>query len=214
MKASKMDSKKEKINITKKNIKTLNNFLEETLKDKLTNQPLPPLDEIKLSDRLETFTQNPIEKLAVSVDNAEQANKTSTWLFGYNFWLIVLVVCLISSSILFNSFFSKSVDPFLFKLVALSSSAIKENEVNKLVNDLITTPYVVTIGEFGNYAIAKDEAIKLLPQLKQIDIKELESGVLTFEIERLGSKTDAYSLANDLTQRGFEAVHVRYLPSK
>lgn len=217
-----MNYKKEKVNITKRDIETLNNFLEEQLKKKLTNHPLPSLEEIKLSDRLETFTQNPVEKLdlfpesEVKTDNAQidQNKKINKNLPNYNFWLILVVVGLISSSMVFNSYFAKKVDPVLFKLLALSNSVIQDNGLSRLVGDIILRPYVVTIGEYGNYAIAKDEAVRLLPVLKQINIKELDSGILTFEIDQLGSKKEAYSLASELTQRGYEAVHVRYLPKK
>lgn len=217
-----MNYKKEKIDITKRDIEILNNFLEEQLKKKLTNHPLPSLEEIKLSDRLETFTQNPVEKLdlfpesEVKTDNAQidQNKKINKNLPNYNFWLILVVVGLISSSMVFNSYFAKKVDPVLFKLLALSNSVIQDNGLSRLVGDIILRPYVVTIGEYGNYAIAKDEAVRLLPVLKQINIKELDSGILTFEIDQLGSKKEAYSLASELTQRGYEAVHVRYLPKK
>ena len=77
--------------------------------------------------------------------------------------------------------------------------------------DQIKSPYVVTIGEFKTFANAKEEAIKLLPTFKQIEIKQLMSGVYTFEMERFSSKDKAYSLANEFMQDGLNSVHVRYL---
>ena len=74
--------------------------------------------------------------------------------------------------------------------------------------------YVVTIGEYGNMEIAKNEAIKFLPELKQIHITELDSGIYTLEIEKLSSKTEAYKLAQKLTEQDFDSVHVRHLPER
>ena len=173
---------------------------------------------LKLTDRLDLVTKdilikssNPIENLSFK-DVAENKKIPS----NANFFLILFVAFLLSTSVLLNPFFSKNLDPILFKSITSSISFIKRNihGVKNVVIDSLIRPYVVTIGEYGNMAIAKEEAERLLPKLRQIYIKELPSGILTFEVERLGSKKEAYELANELIQNGFEVVHVRYLPDK
>lgn len=210
--------KTKKLNLSE--IEFTGNSLEEKLKNKLNEKSLSDLKNVKLSDTLESFskeismnTENPVDRLSFSSVRKRKDIKIKNY---SNLGLLLITVCLICLSIFFNSYFIEKIDPVLFKTFSSMSTAVNENafEPGRLVSDLIMRPYVVTIGEFGNYSIAKDEAIRLLPTLKQIQIKELESGVLTFEIERLGSKKNAYSLANELIQRGFESVHVRYLPRK
>lgn len=159
--------------------------------------------DIKLKDRLD-FTDksflknvyNPFLKLNYSSDKEKDK-------LPFNPILLLVVLFLLLASVLFNSYFQKNIDPFIFKITKfdLKSSFI----------DVIRKPYVVTIGEFGNSALAKEEAIKLLPRLKQVNIKQLENGLHTFYIERFGSKEKAYKYAKELIYNGFDLVHVRYI---
>lgn len=162
--------------------------------------------------------KNPLSELYFKeikkINKSRAKSKSSNRYF--KFWLLLLVLFLVSSSILLNSLFLEKYDPAIFKAVKTATSLLGEiyKGSRAYITDQITKPYVVTVGEYGNVAIAKDEAIKLLPELKQIDIKKLDSGMYTFEIEKLGSKKEAYMLARKFTQSGFDAVHVRYLPNQ
>ena len=185
------------------------------------------LKNIKLKDRLDYISrnvfpvekvENPVERLTFHEVRKRYKKKTDkkTFFFSYNFWLFLLVVFLISSSILFNSLFVEKYDRQVFKSISTVVS-FPGNVFSNLKNSIIaqlSKPYVVTIGEYGNFGVAKDEAIKLLPQFKQIDIKKLKNGIYTFEIERFSSKEKAYSLAKEFTLDGLDGVHVRYLPDQ
>jgi hypothetical protein len=116
---------------------------------------------------------------------------------------------------LLNNFFTKSFDPVVFKLLSFPHLLQKENILSPkdFVMNQIKKPYVLTVGEFGNSALAKDEATKLLPKFKEITIKQLDTGIYVFEIERFSSKTKAYLTAGKFIQDGLDSVHVRYLPS-
>ena len=141
-------------------------------------------------------TKNPFDSLKFT-DVEKKVSSTS-----YNFWLILVVAVLLFSSIALNQFFVEKLDPQILSCV----SAIKEFTVG-----YINKPYVLTIGEYGNLAIAKEEALKLVPQLKQVDIKKLESGIYTFQIERFASKEKAYLWRDKYAKDGFNEVHVRCL---
>ncbi|MBI2995970.1 MAG: hypothetical protein HYY52_04625 [Candidatus Melainabacteria bacterium] len=143
-------------------------------------------------------TENPFYKLAFK-ENKVKKN---------NLWLMFLIISLISVSIFFNSFFLKKLDPLIINTVTTSVSLLKE-----FYRGLFDKSYVLTIGKYGDLLIAKEEAIKLLPQFKQINIKQLNTGIYVFEVERFGSKKKAYLTANKFIQDGFEEVHVRYLPN-
>ena len=182
---------------------------------------------IKLKDRIDSLeqeflignnTKNPYEELVFPESRKKQniSNQIIDVLFSYNFGLFLLIFFLLSVSILFNRFFLEKLDPKLFKIISASSSLTKNIAVSSrtIVFDQINKPYVVTLGEYGNLAIAKEEAIKLLPIFKQVNIRKLESGIYTFEIERFASKKKAYLLADEFMQKDFDAVHVRYLSEK
>ncbi len=171
---------------------------------------------ITLKDRVEYVsddsvlkknTENPVEKL--QFQEILQKRKTykipKSVLSQNNVWIPLLVVCLIWVSMTLNSSFFKQADLKLFNSV---------KNLNNFALAQFSSPYVVTIGEYGNVSVAKDEAIKILPQFKQIDIKKLDSGLYTFEMDRFTSKNKAYNLAGKFTQDGFDAVHVRYLPKR
>ncbi len=164
------------------------------------------LEYIKLKNNLEFLnknpdfekeTKNPFETLTFNNVRTEIKNKKGS----YKFWFLVLVVLFLTISILFNEIISSKFDPVLYKLINNLS-----NQVNK--------PYVVTIGNFENFAVAKSKAIELLPKLKQINIKQLPTGNYTFVIDKYGSKEKAYSVLTEFTHDGFESVHVRYLPNQ
>ncbi|MBI3590453.1 MAG: hypothetical protein HY094_03620 [Candidatus Melainabacteria bacterium] len=182
---------------------------------------------VKLKDRLEyldkgifedTSVENPFDKLTFREykKKYETKNNVLGYFSSYNFGLFVLVVFLLSTSILFNRVFLEKLDPKIFKVAFRSVSFTKKAFVSSwnFFVDQIKKPYVVTLGEFGNFAIAKEEAIAKLPKLRQVDIKQLNGGIYTFEIERFASKEKAYSLANGFIKDGFDAVHVRYLPDQ
>lgn len=159
--------------------------------------------DIKLKDRLDFTdkdflenTYNPFLKLNYS-DNKEKDKSP------FNVALLLVVLFLLLVSVLFNSYFQKNIDPILFKITSFDLK-------NSLI-DVVRKPYVVTIGEFGNSALAKEEAIRLVPRLKQVNIKQLENGLYTFYIERFGSKEKAYKYAKELINDGFDLVHVRYI---
>ena len=160
---------------------------------KLKDRIAQPINEQLL---LTQNVENPVEQLRFK--KYKKKNKT-------NFYLSVCVLVLIGLSILLNAFFLNKIEPLVFEFFSSPQNFVIQQ---------FSKPYVVTIGEFGNVAIAKDEAICLLPKLRQIEIKQLESGIYTFKMEQFGLKKNAYELANKLTQDGFEAVHVRYLPGQ
>ena len=188
------------------------------LQEKSINGPFQEVKQIKLKDTLYMIhdessikTENPVNKLKFSNYGKTKKNK-----IGFNFWLALIILFFFINSILLNSFFLKNLDPLLFNVCKKSVAFLNNSffTVQGLFTDQLSRPYIVTIGEYGNVAVAKEDAVRFLPKLKQINIKELKSGVLTFEIERFGSKSEAYKLAYELKQDGFEAVHVRYLPGK
>lgn len=169
------------------------------------------LDYIKLKNKLEILenssnsikrTKNPFESLTFNTQDSEtkaQAeNEKLKFLLSYKFWFTVFVILSLSVSLFFNQLVSLKFDPFLFNLVSSL-----QNQINK--------PYVLTVGNFESFDAAKNEAIELLPKLRQINIKELPTGNYAFEIEKYASKEDAYSASKDLIRDGFESVHVRYL---
>ena len=188
------------------------------------------LDNIKLKDRLEyldkgvfeyTNTENPFDKLTFQEYKKNKKkhkvrNGILEYFSSYNFILFLLVVFLLSASILFNRVFLEKLDPKIFKMISQSVFFAKEIFLlpESFLIDQIKKPYVVTLGEFGNFAIAKEEAIGLLPKLKQVDIKQLNGSIYTFEVERFASKKKAYSLADNFIKDGFDTVHVRYLPEQ
>jgi len=137
-------------------------------------------------------TKNPVDALElkdeIEVESGVESKKS------LKFTLLVLL--LVSLSFLLNPFFSKKLEPVILKFCSIPFSK----------------PYILTVGEFKSFAIAKDRAIKLLPELKQINIQQLATGTYTFEIERFTSKEKAYKESTILKQDGFDSVHVRYLP--
>lgn len=170
------------------------------------------LEYIKLKDKLEFLNKNssfekkiknPFETLTFNSQQIEVKNKKkkSIFLFSYKFWFLLLVLFSLMVSVFFSSLISSKLDPSLYKVI------------NGL-SDQINKPYVLTVGNFENFDLAKSKAIDLLPKLRQINIKELPTGNYTFEIDRYGSKEKAYSGAKEFTHDGFESVHVRYLPSQ
>ena len=167
---------------------------------------------IKLVDRLDFTNQytlnkinvkNPARKLRLkSYKQNIYAPKT----FGYkNRIVFAVVIVLLLASAIFNNTFSRVLDAQLMNFFGACKGFLVDNA---------TAPYVVTIGEYGNFAIAKEEAKNLLPKLRQLDIKEISPGVYTFEIDRFNSKKNAYKLAKELIRDDLSSVHVRYLPSQ
>lgn len=151
-------------------------------------------DKLDFVDELNILkTENPVFKLSFQKPNKR------------NVYLSLIVICLIGLSILSNMFFLEKFDRIVINFFSHPQSYIY-NLVNK--------PFVVTIGEYGNLGVAKDEAIRLLPKLKQIKITQLNSGIYTFELDRFAFKEEAYSLAKMCEIEDFDAVHVRYLPSQ
>lgn len=132
--------------------------------------------------------------------------------------LIVLSLCvfLLSSSIMLNSFFIKTIDPIVVSVVSMpyKITAGVASLMNKLFYNFAVKPYVVTVGEYGNLAVAKDAAVSLLPRFKQINIIELDSGFYTFEIQRFASKSEAYKTAKRFLKEDLDTVHVRYMRTK
>ena len=164
------------------------------------------LEYINLKNKLEFLnkntvfekkTKNPFETLTFDNTKTEIKKKKAS----YQFWILILIVVSLTVSVLFSRVISSKFDPSLYKLINNLSA-----QVNK--------PYVVTIGNFEDFDIAKSKAIELLPKLRQINIKQLPTGNYTFEIDRLASKEKAYSIANEFKHDGFEPVHVRYLPGQ
>lgn len=166
----------------------------------------------KIADS-EFSCENPYETLVFRNKIRRKKNNNS---LRFNFLLILLIVTLITSSILLNNFFTKSLDPVIFKLLSFPHLVQEGNILSPkdFVMNQIKKPYVLTIGEFGNSALAKDEASKLLPKFKEITIKQLDTGIYVFEIERFSSKKNAYLAAGEFIQDGLDSVHVRYLPDQ
>lgn len=148
-----------------------------------------------------TNVKNPIDKLSFNELEKETKKYSNSVFTFYTNWIFLLVVVLLSSSILLNKYLLKNLDPIIIKSMSTAKS---------FFTDYLKKPYVLTIGEYGNFDVAKEEAIKLLPEFKYIDIKELNGGLYTFEIERFSSKGKAYEVAHKFMYDGYDAVHVRY----
>ncbi|OGI09736.1 MAG: hypothetical protein A3I68_05200 [Candidatus Melainabacteria bacterium RIFCSPLOWO2_02_FULL_35_15] len=164
------------------------------------------IEYIKLKDKLEYLNKNlTLEKNIKNPFETLIFNKAETKIkrkgISYKFWFLVLVVLFLTTSILFNKTISLKIDPVLYKFINHLST-----QLNK--------PYVVTIGNFESFDLAKSRAVEFLPKLRQINIKQLPTGNYTFEIEKCGSKEKAYSISKEFIQNGFEPVNVRYLPGQ
>lgn len=177
---------------------------------------------IKLKDRLDCLnkelfmlkTWNPTENLKLMLDEKQKqkfiiSNKRNLILFAF-------VGILFFASASLNSHFSGKYDAAFIRAISLPFVNTAQFLVagKSFIFDNLTSPYVVTVGEYGNIGVAKDEAKKLLSQFRQIDIREISKGVYTFEITRFSSKEKAYELADKLTLDDLSAVHVRYLPGQ
>jgi hypothetical protein len=151
----------------------------------------------KLSDS-ETLskprTKNPVDELELKEEVEPQLEVGV--ISSKNFKFALLVIFLVISSFILNPFFSKNLEPLALKYFSM----------------LFNKPYILTVGEFKDFSTAKNNAVKLLPELKQINIKQLSTGAYTFEIEKFTSKEKAYKESTRLKQGGFDSVHVRYLP--
>lgn len=164
---------------------------------------------IKLIDRLDYTNQNTFK---IDVKNPTRKLQFQSYKQNYvpetveykNTIVFAVVVVLLLISAVFNNTFSRNLDINLVNFFATCKNFLVDNT---------TAPYVVTIGEYGNFAIAKEEAKDLLPKLRQLDIKEISPGVYTFEISRFNSKKKAYKLAKELIRDDVSSVHVRYLPN-
>ncbi len=157
------------------------------------------LEQLNKNPVLEKKTKNPFDEL-VFPETVNHKGKR-IFLISYKFWFVLLIILSFSVSILFNRFISTKIDPVIYGLM--------KNPVSQ-----INKPYVVTLGNFKNYQIAKNKAVELLPKLRQINIKQLPTGNYTFEIDSFPSKEKAYSIAEDFKQDGLEPVNVRYLPNQ
>ena len=173
--------------MTKKTEKELLEYID--LKNKL--------ELLNKNPAFEKNTKNPFETLTFNSAKTEIKNKK----FSYKLWFSILILLLLIISVLFNKIISSKFDPALYKVINNLSA-----QINK--------PYVVTVGNFESFDLAKSKAIELLPKLRQINIKQLPTGNYTFEIDSYGSKEKAYSVSQEFIQDGFESVHVRYLPSQ
>ena len=182
------------------------------------------IDKIKLIDRIELVgeefnleinTENPIEQLTFIKQRVRnRKNKTKSFFKpDYKFWLLLFICTSLGISFFFNKTFLKTFDPYVVRIVSNTScyGGNLLDSIQEFTIGLIYKPYVLTVGEYGNFAIAKERAIKLLPYFKQIDIKKLKSGTYVFEIQRFSSKKKAYRIANKLSRNGLDEVHVRYL---
>ena len=168
------------------------------------------LEYIKLKDKLELLnknpvfekkTKNPFETLTFNNQQTEIKSKKKKITSSYKFWFLVLVVLSLVVSVFFNGLIASRFDPIVYKFI------------NSLL-DQVNKPYVVTIGNFQTFEIAKSKAIELLPKLRQINIEQLPTGNYTFEIDKCSSKEKAYSISKEFIHDGFESVHVRYLPGQ
>ena len=164
------------------------------------------LEYINLKNKLELLNKNtgfekniknPFETLTFNDSVRTKVRKK----ISYKLWFSILIVLLLVTSVLFNRVISLKFDPVLYKAINNLSAQISK-------------PYVVTVGNFESFDLAKSKAIELLPKLRQINIKQLPTGNYTFEIDKYGSKEKAYSVSQEFIQDGFESVHVRYLPSQ
>ena len=120
------------------------------------------VENIKLKDRLEVLQENtideakienPVEKLSF-----QEYRKRKQNLFNYKFWLFLVVISLLSASVFFNALHLKQLDQSLFKLISAPASFVNEmfSSTQNFFYEQINKPYVVTLGEYGNFAIAKD----------------------------------------------------------
>lgn len=177
---------------------------------KVSNQPASKVQ----AESSDINTENPLQNLTFS--NIEQLRKASKDATYRNLLLFIIFVFLMTASVLLNGTLLKKCDPKIFNAIAsyvqhsknlvFSSKQFLYEQTNK--------PYILTVGEYGELTLAKEEAIKLLPEFKQIDIKKLDNGMYTFQIERFSSKKEAYADADKYAKNGFSSVHVRYLPNQ
>ncbi len=165
-------------------IKTEDDFVSDTISSKIRNKTKNPIDDLQFVE--------------------EKESKSFKWYY-------LLIVLLIGLSIGLNSLLQRKQNNSQERNTKSSTLNSGLFNIKDYFIDQMKKPYVVTIGEFKDFGVAKQEAIKLLPKLKQIDIKQLKSGIFTFEIERFSSKDKAYVLSKDFMNDGFSAVHVRYL---
>lgn len=167
-------------------------------------------------DKVNIQIENPVEKLdfanTISTSLSNTQEKIPEVFNSFNFLILLLIVLLLGTSVSLNKLFSDKLDPLLFKVV--SKSGFLPSKTFACFKNWISAPYVLTIGEYESLDIANEEAIRLLPQLKQIDIKKLNTGIYTFEIGRFSAKEKAYLLAGEYAMAGFSGVHVRYLPNQ
>ena len=169
------------------------------------------LDFLEANTPFNEKIKNPYDELAFNttkqkVLQSKGLNKFSS----YRFWLILISVFLLLTSIYLNQLVSTRID--LVMLPWIGQASFIPKPCKQFIFEQIKKPYVITLGHFSNFDTAKEKAIELLPRLKQIDIKQLPTGSYTLEIERFSSKEKAYVLLKQIKQDGFQGVNVRYLP--
>lgn len=162
----------------------------------------------------EIFTKNPIDKiLDKSKEIVQEKPKALAFYFDYRVWIFIIVVVIFSLAISLDNLFLRKIDLKFFSGVTKAVRLV--NRTGFLLEEAFINysekPFVVTIGEFKTIEEAKDEAVRLLPSLKQINIELLDNGYYVFVIDKLSSKKHAYEFAKELKDKNISSVKVRYL---
>lgn len=159
--------------------------------------------------------QNPIDKLNLDETHwfTDEPFTKGNYLFTLKLFLLLFVVFLLFSSIFLNRYFMENVDPKLYNFLKVKYVFVRNSLSdiqNKIINH-VKKPYVLTSGEYADFNSAKDAAVDLLPMFKIIDIKQLNNGIYTLEIERFSSKKQAYENASLIKNQKGLSINVRYL---
>ncbi|GEM_PF-2562715 len=161
------------------------------------------------------LTSNPVDKILNKSEEmtVEELNKGSSFYSDYKIWVFIAVVVIFSVAMSLNTLLLKRVDLKFFTVVDKTVELINRGGliVNEILINYSEKPFVITIGEFKTIEEAKDEAVRLLPSLKQVNIELLDNGYYVFVVDKLSSKKHAYEFAKELKDKNISPVKVRYL---
>lgn len=159
--------------------------------------------------------QNPIDKLNLEETNwfTDEQFIKGNYLFILKLFLLLFIVFLLFSSIFLNRYFKENVDPKLYSFLKVKYVFVRNSfsDIQNKIIDHVKKPYVLTSGEYADFNSAKDAAVNLLPKFKVINIKQLNNGIYTLEIERFSSKKQAYENASLIKNQKGLFVNVSYL---
>ena len=155
---------------------------------------------------IDSKVENPVEKLNFEFGVIRKKRKKPK--ISFQFVLAIVSALFVLLSISLNTVFLKKIDPSIGILTMTKNFLFSPVEFAKCI---ICKPYAITIGEYGNLLIAKEEAIKLLPLFKAVDLKQLKSGLYTIEISRFSSQKKANAEIEKIRRYNIENLKIRYL---